>query len=535
MGIYLNPGNMGFKRVLHSRIYVDKTGMLEYLNSVIDTEQCHVCVSRPRRFGKSITAEMIAAYYGKGCDSKEMFRELQIAGYPDFVEHLNQYDVIYADMNDFRHKFVIPDKSNINALESVSLFQTEIIRELREQFPNQISEEEISLPSALTQINQSSGTRFVVIIDEWDALFREDKADTKAQEVYINLLRRLFKSANSRKFIKLAYLTGILPIKKYGTQSALNNFDEFTMVMPEPLEEYVGFTEKEVQELCGAYGLEYEKAKYWYDGYVFGGNTHVYNPKSVVDSIRRKRFASYWTRTETYESLKGYISMDFTGLREDVIHMIAGGTCKVNPDKFQNDMTTFHDKHDVLTLLIHLGYLAYDFEADEVYIPNEEVRGEFRNAVEGAGWDSVMKLIAASEKLLQATWCMDEEAVADGIDKVHMENVSILSYHDENSLSCVISLAYYSAVREYILIRELPSGKGYADIVFLPKHCSSKPAMVVELKWNDSSEGAISQIKDKKYDNVLKEYQGDILLVGINYDRKTKKHQCLIEEMEKTE
>lgn len=533
MGIYLNPGNMGFKRVLRSQIYVDKTGMLEYLNSVIDTEQCHVCVSRPRRFGKSITAEMMAAYYGRGCDSKEMFQELKIARCPDFVKHLNQYDVIYADMNDFRHKCVIPGRGNTDGLESVSLFQKEIIRELREQFPNQVPEEEIGLPSVLARISQSSGTQFVIIIDEWDALFREDKTDTKAQEAYINLLRGLFKNASSRKFIKLAYLTGILPIKKYGTQSALNNFDEFTMVMPEPLEEYVGFTEKEVQALCEAYGLEYKEAKYWYDGYVFGGKTHVYNPKSVVDSIRRKRFASYWTRTETYESLKEYISIDFAGLREDVVHMIAGGTCKVNPDKFQNDMTNFFDKHDVLTLLIHLGYLAYDFEANEVYIPNEEVRGEFRNAVEGAGWDVVKKLIADSEELLQATWRMDGEAAAAGIDKVYMENTSILSYHDENSLSCVISLAYYSAVREYTLIRELPSGKGYADIVFLPRNCSLKPAMVVELKWDDSAEGAVCQIKDKKYGKALKGYRGGILLVGVNYDRKTKKHQCLIEEMGK--
>lgn len=311
-------------------------------------------------------------------------------------------------MNDFRHKCVIPDRGNTDGLESVSLFQKEIIRELREQFPNQVPEEEIGLPSVLARISQSSGTQFVIIIDEWDALFREDKTDTKAQEAYINLLRGLFKNASSKKFIKLAYLTGILPIKKYGTQSALNNFDEFTMVMPEPLEEYVGFTEKEVQELYETYGLEYEEAKYWYDGYVFGEKTHVYNPKSVVDSIRRKRFASYWTRTETYESLKGYISIDFAGLREDVVHMIAGDTCKVNPDKFQNDMTTFHDKHDVLTLLIHLGYLAYDFEANEAYIPNEEVRGEFRNAVEGAGWDVVKTLIADSEELLQATWRMEK-------------------------------------------------------------------------------------------------------------------------------
>ncbi|RKI40813.1 AAA family ATPase [bacterium D16-51] len=534
MGIYLNPGNTGFARVLNSQIYVDKTGILGYLNSVIDTEQCYVCVSRPRRFGKSITAEMITAYYGAGCDSTGLFRGLKISANPGFTRHLNQYNVIYADMNDFRNKSLMDGQGHTKAMESICLFQKEIIRELRKQFPNQIEEGEYGLPSALTQIYQKSGVQFIIILDEWDAVFREDKMEIEAQEAYINLLRGLFKSANSRKFIKLAYLTGILPIKKYGTQSALNNFDEFTMVMPEPLEEYVGFTEKEVMALYEEYGLEYGKAKYWYDGYVFGDGIHVFNPKSVVDSIRRNRFASYWTRTETYESLKGYINIDFSGLRETVVCMIAGGRCKVNPDKFQNDITTFHDRDDILTLLIHLGYLAYDFEAKEAYIPNEEVKGEFRNAVEGSRWDIVGKLIEESEKLLQATWRLDCEAVAEGLDRVHMENTSILSYHDENSLSCVVSLAYYSAVREYVLFREMPAGKGYADIVFLPKQHSVKPAMVVELKWDASVEGAVSQMKEKQYGNNLKNYTGKILLVGVNYDKKTKNHQCLIEEMEKT-
>ena len=369
-----------------------------------------------------------------------------------------------------------------------------------------------------------------MIIDEWDTIFREDPDDEEAQKLYLQLLRGLFKDATSKEFLALGYLTGILPVKKYGTQSALNNFDEFTMINPEPLEEYVGFTEEEVQGLCQEYHTDYDKIRQWYDGYQLNDHLHIYNPKSVVDALRRHRIDNYWTRTETYESLKKYISMNFDGLKDDVIEMLGGGRCHVNPDKFQNDMTTFQSKDDVLTLLAHLGYLSYEESTRTVCIPNMEIAGEFRNAIEGSrGWEHLAKAIQHSEKLLDATLNQDEQAVAQGIDAVHTEHISLLSYNTENSLSCVISLAYFSAQKEYILIREFPSGKGFADIVFLPRKSSAKPAMIIELKWDKSATGAIAQIKNKGYVQALETYSGNILLVGINYSKKSKRHSCIIE------
>ena len=526
MGIYLNPGNEGFKSALRSQIYVDKTGLLEYTNSVLDTEQRYMCVSRPRRFGKSIAAEMLVSYYDKSCDSKDMFQNLKIAKSREFEEHLNQYDVLHIDVNFIKGL----SSSGVETVENIQRF---VIEELKESFSEGINDTDCKLPYVLTKINKVYGVKFIIIIDEWDAIFRENKTDEVAQKEYITLLRGLFKDAPSRKFLKLGYLTGILPIKKYGTESALNNFDEFTMVESDMLAEYVGFTEEEVISLYKEYNMNFEEAKRWYDGYHLTEDLHIYNPKSVVDSIRRKKISNYWTSTETYESLKNYISMNFDGLKDAIVQMIAGGKCKVNANKFQNDMISFNSRDDILTLLIHLGYLAYDIEQKEVCIPNEEIRCVFKNAIEGAGWENVIQAITASDELLQSTWRRDEEAVAKGIEKVHMEYTSILNYNNENALSCVISLAYYNAMNEYIIVRELPTGKGYADVVFLPRKNSDKPAMIVELKWNKSVEGAIAQIKEKKYVQALENYQGKILLVGINYDEKKKEHQCRIEEIER--
>lgn len=346
------------------------------------------------------------------------------------------------------------------------------------------------------------------------------------------MLRGLFKDAPSKKFLKLGYLTGILPIKKYGTESALNNFDEFTMVESDMLAEYVGFTEEEVITLYEEYGMDFEEAKRWYDGYHLADNLHIYNPKSVVDSVRRKKIGNYWTSTETYESLKYYINMSFDGLKDAIIEMIAGGRCKVDTNTFENDMVSFQSRDDVLTVLVHLGYLAYDGKTEEVSVPNEEVRGAFVRAVKKSDWKYVIDAISASDELLQATWRGDGDAVAEGIDKVHTAYTSILNYNNENALSCVISLAYYNPINEYTMIREFPTGKGYADVVFVPRKDSDKPAMIVELKWNQSADGAICQIKEKQYVQGLGEYQGNVLLVGINYDKDTKKHDCVIEQLE---
>lgn len=532
MGLYVNPGNEKYKSVLRSQIYVDKTGMLEYMNSVIGTEARCVCMSRPRRFGKSVTAAMLAAYYSKGCDSEKLFEALKIAKQKDYKKYLNQYDVIHVDMNVFRYRRDTETGENVTALKAISLFHTEVIEELREQYPEWVKEKDGDLPSVLAEIHQKTGVKFVIIIDEWDTIFREDKQDTKAQKTYIELLRGLFKNDIAKEFLALGYLTGILPIKKYGTESALNNFDEFTMVNPSPLEEYLGLTEKEVLELYQEHGMDFDMAKRWYDGYHFGEELHIYNPKSVVDSIRRKKIASYWSSTETYESLKRYISMNYDGLKDIVIQLLAGGRCRIDTSTFENDMVSFASRDDVLTVLVHLGYLAYEENGSQVYIPNEEVRAAFVSAIKKCDWVQVIEAINASDRLLQATWQKDEKAVAKGIEEVHMKNVSLLQYNDENSLSCVISLAYYNAMNEYNLIRELPSGQGYADVVFLPRKYSEKPAMIVELKWNKSAESAVEQIKKRHYGSALEEYKGNLLLVGINYDKETKKHQCKIEEME---
>ncbi len=523
MGIYLNCGNQSFARARRSQIYIDKTGLLEYTNSVMDTEQCLICSSRPRRFGKTMTAGMLTAYYGKGCDSRKLFQGLAIAKIPNYTEYMNRYDVIHLDIADMRSE-------KTNAMDTIVSIQECVIGELKGAYPDVAIEKDATLPSALARINDQTGAGFVIVIDEWDAIFREDKFDIKAQEVYVELLRGLFKGERSRKFMKLAYITGILPVKKYKGESALNNFDEFTMIGADILAEYVGFTEAEVLRLCEEYRMDFEEMKRWYDGYLLGDDLHIYNPKSVTDAVRRKKTANYWTRTVAYESLQEYISMNFDGLKDAVVWMLAGGKCSVNMDTFENDMTSFKSRDDVLTILIHLGYLAYDGETNEVCIPNEEVRAAFANAVQGTNWTPVVQAIRKSEHLLESTWNKDADTVAESIDEVHMANTSILEYNNENALSCVITLAYFNAINEYTLIRELPTGKGYADIVFLPRRHSARPAMVVELKYDKSAEGAIGQIKEKGYMKALESYSGNLLLVGINYDKKKKKHFCVIEE-----
>lgn len=526
MGIYLNPGNDGFKSAVCSQIYIDKTGLIQYTNAVLDTEQRYICVSRPRRFGKSIAAEMLVAYYDKTCNSKELFRGLEITDSYDFMEHLNQYDVLHIDMNYVRGQ-------SETCMDAVTNMQQFVIKELRESYPDGVEDTDQKLPSVLTNIHQKYGIKFVIIIDEWDAIFRENKKDEVAQRAYITLLRGLFKDAPSKKFLKLAYMTGILPIKKYGTESALNNFDEFTMTNPRRLSKFVGFTEEEVQALCRKYNMDFEEIRRWYDGYSFARTKHVYNPNSVVKSMLDGECNNYWTSTETYDSLKNYISMNFDGLKDAIVQMLAGGKCKVDIDTFENDMVSFQNRDDVLTVLVHLGYLAYDKKTQEVRIPNEEVQSAFVHAIRKSNWNYVIEAINASDALLCATWMGDEETVAQGIDKVHEANTSILNYNNENALSCVISLAYYNAMNEYILIREMPTGKGYADVVFLPRKESDKPAMVVELKWNQSEQCALEQIKKKKYGTALEEYKGKLLLVGINYDKKSKRHECVIEMCEK--
>ena len=524
MGIFVNPGNEAFQVALNSEIYVDKTALIGYTNKVMNTLQAYICNSRPRRFGKSITANMLTAYYSKGCDSSKMFDGLKIADDPGFKLHLNKYDVIHWDI-----QWCLGNAGEPRGI--VSYLTERTVSELREYYSNEIGEEKLSLSETLSKINNVTGHKFIIIIDEWDVLIRDEASNSKAQNEYIAFLRGLFKGTEPTKYIQLAYLTGILPIKKEKTQSALNNFDEYTMLDSGCMADYVGFTAREVKTLADKYGRDFEKLKRWYDGYQLGG-VHVYNPKAVVNAVLNGNFKSYWSETASYDAVVPLINMNYDGLKTAIIEMLSGNEVRLNTQTFRNDTVNISSKDDVLTYLIHLGYLAYNSTAGTAFIPNEEIRQEMANAVESVKWNEMLKFWQSSEAVLDATLDMEEDIVAAKIEKIHNDYASSIQYNNENSLSSVLTIAYLSSLNYYFKpIREMPTGRGFADFIFIPKpeYRENYPALVVELKWNKKADTAIQQIHDKHYPEVLDTYTGNILLVGISYDKESKKHSCKIE------
>lgn len=523
MGKYLNIGNAGFETV-RKGIYVDKTGLISFINSTLGTSDKMTCVSRPRRFGKSFAAKMLSAYYDKSCDSRALFEDLEVVKDTSFEKYLNKYNVIYLDITLFTAR-----AADINRV--VQVINDEVAMDVSASFGN--VEKGRDLAETLYHIAVETGEKFIMIIDEWDAIFREAKGNTSLQKEYVVFLRSLFKSSWTDVIFDAAYITGILPIKKYGTQSAMTDFREYSMLMPKKLAEYVGFTEREVQELCTEYGMNFEEMKRWYDGYSFSKVKSIYNPNSVIEAVKCEEFGNYWTQTETYASLQFYIDMNEDGLKEAITQMLGGARVKIDAGTFQNDMTTIKSRDDVLTLLVHLGYLAYDSTKKSVHIPNEEIREEFVRAVTTGKHTEIAKLIRNSDHLLEATLNMDAEEVAAAIKEAHKAGTAPTFYNNEQALRSVIRVAYISCIDEFLRIEELPSGHGYADVVFFPKKESDMPLMVIELKWNQSDEGAIRQIKNNDYPHAIKDYGAEILLVGINYDPKSKEHSCTIERVER--
>lgn len=525
MGRFVNPDNGAFQMAVNSQIYVDKTEMIKFTNSVLSTQQAFICNSRPRRFGKSITANMLTAYYSKGCDSATLFKGLKIEKDVEFNKYRNKFDVIHFDVQWCSGQSGAPEKA-------VSFISKTILQELREIYGSLVPEDTEKVASALSYINAATGNRFIIIIDEWDVLIRDEARNKAVQDEYIDFLRDLFKGTEPSKYIALAYLTGILPIKKYKTQSALNNFLEYTMLNPGVLAPFVGFTDIEVQLLSEKYHKNFAEVKRWYDGYLLG-DYHVYNPCAVVNLIFQGSFQSYWSQTGTYESIEPFINMDFDGLRSAIIDMLAGDAVEVIPYFFQNDMVSFRNKDDVLTLLIHLGYLGYDQLQRRAFIPNEEIRFEFAMATKLNKWNELTNFTKESKTLLKAVLDKDEEAVAEMLEKIHNQYTSIIEYNDENSLSSVLAIAFLGAMEYYFKpIRELPTGRGFADFVYIPKpqYAQDYPVLLVELKWNKKAATALAQIKEKKYPESLQSFAENILLVGINYDKKTKEHTCRIEQ-----
>ena len=529
MGIYINKGNEGFQSSRNSE-YVDKSELIAVVNKTLNTEQRFSCVTRSRRFGKTMAAKMLQAYYDKSCDSRSLFEDLEIIHHPSFETHLNKYPVISIDAGFFVSKH---RKHNV-----VDEMDAEIIQEVYSYYPAVPLLEKDDLMQYLIRVSLTTSDKFIFIIDEWDAILREcgqmryDEEQTVTDR-YVDWLRHLFKSEPATQVFAGVYLTGILPIKKYKTQSALNNFKEYSMVTPGPMARFFGFTKEEVRALAERHGMDLEELEMWYDGYQIGPETSLFNPNSVMEAVRNDWCDNYWSKTGAYDAVADYINMNYEGLKDDIIDLLAGSHVKVDPKGFSNDLSDVRSRDDVFTVLIHLGYLTYDRRTQECFIPNWEVAGEMENAIKANKWELVVKSINQSERLLEATLRGNSEYVAKALDAAHSDNTSILSYNDENSLACVISLAYYYARNDYHIHREYPTGEGYADLVLIPRKNVDSPALVIELKYDKGTKAAINQIKDKNYPQKIAEYTGDILLVGINYDKDTKQHKCQIERWRK--
>ena len=529
MGTYLNPGNDSFAKIIQKK-YVDKTGLIGLINSSIGTTDNLICVSRPRRFGKSYAAQMLCAYYDKTCDSNGIFSKYLISSDSSYINHINKYDVIYLDMTGIKpytqkYKTLVPFLIKI------------ISEEIQKQYSQVNIREDLS--STLVDTVETTGNKFIIIIDEWDAPIRENPA---IQEDYLEFLRSLFKnSGTTSRIFAAAYMTGILPIKKDASQSAISDFREYTILDPREYSEYVGFTEEEVRHLCEQKNRSFTKIKRWYDGYTVGEKHSIYNPYSVMCALESGKYTSYWKNTSAVESLLTYIDMDEDGLQQDVAKLIAGEKIEVDPYFFQNDIETFRSKDDVLTLLIHLGYLTYEevedsYGDEDIYtgyawIPNEEIRTEFEKILRKSSHKQLIELVKRSDQLLKDTIAGNEASVAAAFEDVRDLSYAPTYYNDEQSLRYAVKMAYISSIDQYARVEELPSGHGIADVVFIPKRRSPLPAMIVELKWNKPAEGAIDQIKDRNYPAILKDYGGDILLVGVTYDEQSKQHTCKIERI----
>ena len=525
--MFVNVDNVSFQMEKNGD-YVDKSEIISLINRFINGQKRFICVTRPRRFGKSVTLDMLNAYYSKGCDSKELFSDLKISSLPVFDKHLNQHDVIYLDMMEFADN----EENGNKYLENLN---TEVVSELKETYPERLEKDKsYSLPEAISSLKK----RFVFIIDEWDFVFRQYPDNKKLQEDFIDLLRALFKDRSRQSLAELVYMTGILPIARYNTQSALNNFSEYTILNPGMYAKYYGFTEDEVKTLCEKYQLDFETTKFWYDGYKVGGY-ELYNPNSIIELINHGTFESYWSNTSAYGLVKEAINLNFEGLKDDIIKLCSGDTISIPLPEIKSYNTAdlnFKNKVAIYIYLVHLGYLGCNLEEGTIYVPNEETRLELLNSVKENHWPQYEGALKLSEQVVAATYNKDAETVATLLSKIHEDKVPALEYNNESALRYVVLMAYLATESYYLApLNEFPTGKGFADIVYLPISANSKrkPALIIELKKDSSAKVALEQIKERDYVSRVKEYTDNILLIGINYDSKTKQHSCTIEEYSK--
>ncbi len=523
MSYYLNKKNKAFCNSLNSEIFIDKSDLIKVTNSKINTNDRFMCVTRPRRFGKTMALSMLNAYYSKGCDSKELFNDLNISKEKSYLNHLNKHNVIWIDMASLY--------TGLNNKENfVNELTNEIIEDLKDAYPNILKGNNYTLRKCFTELDSNSNESFIFLIDEWDVIFREEENNTKLIDDYIMLLRNLFKSSDVSECIDLVYMTGILPMKRYTTQSALNNFNDYDMIDSFPIETCAGFTEDEVKGLCTQYNRDFEEIKYWYNGYTLNGKD-LYNPKSVVMAILKNECKDYWTKTSATEAVANYMNYQNGELKDIITRMITGDKITVDPSLFSNDLTKINSIDSALTVLIHLGYLTFNKAEGKCYIPNHEIRVEFERAIKELHWKEIINPISNSMKLYDETLQGNTSFINETLDKNHKDLAGPFNKNKEDILGVIVQISYYSVKQFYNVKKEDTSELGRADITFIPYDNTHIP-FIIELKVNSTPLDAINQIKRKEYFNSLGDYHGKVLLLGISYNSETLKHDSKIEIIE---
>lgn len=484
-----------------------------------------------------MAAQMLYAYYDKSCDSRHLFQDLKVADLENpvnqnpetaFETHLNKYPTIYIDITDFTSRY--HGRDNIVEI-LVRKVKSDIIR----AYPDVTFDPDDDLMDTLSLLTELTGEQFIMIIDEWDALCRELADKPQLMTDYVSLLRSLFKGGNTDRVFAAVYMTGILPIKQYGTQSALNNFQSYSMMSPDPIGGCFGFTRDEVKALCQKYDMPYEEMVKWYDGYTMGSAGHIFNPTSVMLALNKHQIDNYWSRTSSFSYLLGLINLNFEGVKEKIMSLLKDETTKISVERYGDDGGQLSSADELFMLLVHYGYFTYDINSREIAIPNQEIRHELLNVVRTGNRKELVKLIEDSDTLLAATLAMDEQYVAEALDQFHSQYTTPRFYNNEQALRGLVRYAYISAISDFVPMEELPTGKGFVDVAFIPSRPVGNPVIVVELKYNDTVDTAIAQIKDRRYPEKLLPFADNLLLVGISYDKETKKHSCRIEKISKND
>ena len=535
MGIYLNSESAYtlYKSETQKPYFVDKSRMIEELFPLIEEGANHICITRPRRFGKTVTANMISAFFSRAREAADIFDRLKISTSQNYSKYRNQYNVIHISLNDISRQCTTYE-------EYIARIERRLVRDLKRAYPQAELDGEESAVDALMEIyTENSENRFIFVFDEWDFLFHQPFITEKEKREYLSYLRSLLKD---RPYVILAYMTGILPIAKYSSGSELNMFTEYTMLSEEKFSEVFGFTDSEVDTLYQKYTDHTEHIKvtreglrYWYNGYHTFSGEWVYNPRSVVCALRNNNLGNYWTSAGPYDEIYYYIENNVAAVRDDLALMVSGIPVPAKIREYAATSMNLNTKDEIFSSMVVYGFLSY--ENGKVSIPNKELMDRFDEMLQReSSLGYVYRLARASDRMLEATLSGDVDTMAEILELAHDTEVPLLSYNNETELSAVVNLVYLSARDKYRVEREDKAGTGYVDFIFYPETDRSLDCIILELKVNSTPEEAIRQIKTKKYDlrfrkriGEKRKYTGRILAVGIAYNKKTKKHNCKVE------